>query len=264
MSFNDLESQVKIPTSENYNDVNQKIITLVESLKLLKRDCSKIGTSTDSIEVRQKIETELIPKTLILTKSIEEIDLSNNDRTSRMFLQIKEDLQLTINNYRKNKSESPLIQKSNNNVVLVEEADNNGNSYISMNLHTNQESDPLLPQRQKQLSLQQTDDQQLIDEAELSYQSIIQQERSQEISKIKGKVTEVNAIFKQLSTLVKEQGTNIDSIDNNISSLTRNLQASNKQLDKANENQRSKNKCSMVVLIILIVIVLIIILGILS
>lgn len=265
MSFNDLEAQRSVSRTKNSGDNdsgNETIVELANSIKLLKREFSKIGSSRDNKLLRAYIDGDIIPTTLTNCKKIEEIDEIKNglsERNKRLYYeQMKKEVHALINSFKKAKIDKPIFERSHT-LRNVEEQNSYHNHYVSINPDGNGTTTPLL-QKQKQVQIPQ----QLIDEEELSYQSIIQQERSQEISNIRNKVTEVNIIFKQLSNLVKEQETNIDTIDNNVTNLTNNLQISNKQLNKADEHQREKNRCSMIFLVVLIVIVLIVVLAILG
>ena len=141
-------------------------------------------------------------------------------------------------------------------------------SYISIKVN---EQTPLLhDENQHQLQLQEEEEQehqhqqQELSQEELDFQTIIHQERSQQIGRIHTAVQEVNAIFHQLGSLVKEQGEQVTTIDENISHLHDNMQNANKQLTRADQHQRDRNKCGKVTLIIIIVVCMVIFLAVLS
>ena len=103
-----------------------------------------------------------------------------------------------------------------------------------------------------------------LDQEELDFHTIIEQDREAQISRIHGAVSEVNAIFHQLGSLIQEQGAQVETIDDNIQEFAGNTQRANEQLKKADENQRKRNKCGLVTLVVVSVVLLTIILVALS
>ncbi|CCE61969.1 hypothetical protein TPHA_0B02970 [Tetrapisispora phaffii CBS 4417] len=287
MSFIDIESQKVTgdrPDERISNgDIeaqtnNSQVVELVNMIKLLKREVNKIGSPNDNIQVRNKIDQHLIPElhkkkefiAKLLENSIgngngEYSSVDANYRTIKLYReQISSDLEGLLKQFEMLKLKNPLKTNTNVNVKHSLNIYNNAGDNDPNNLATlaTEQIPDLQQQEQKQVSLlAQSERQLLLNEDELSYQSIIQQERGEEINKIRNKVGEVNTIFKQLSELVTEQSDQIDSIDNNINSLSDNLQVSNKALNKAEESQRKKNRCGFVVLVVLLIISSIILLA---
>lgn len=92
-------------------------------------------------------------------------------------------------------------------------------------------------------------------------------EQEQQMQALEEDITNVNAIFQQLSNLVFEQRTTVDSIEDNIQTAYVNQESGVSRLEKAaTSRQRSRRRCcicslALVVAIIITVLVLILIYG---
>ncbi|AOA62833.1 Vacuolar t-SNARE [Komagataella phaffii CBS 7435] len=113
--------------------------------------------------------------------------------------------------------------------------------------------------------IQKIDDkhQSALNQAEVSYHSVLINQRSEAIQDIHTGVGEINAIFKDLGTLVQQQGQNIDTIEVNMMSHANNNQEATHELIKADNYQKKKRKWSCALLLAL-VIVLVLVLAIIS
>lgn len=278
MSFFDLEAQYSVASTRDSDlsasGADNLISQFAEELKKLGRECSKIATKRDSSHVRNSIETELIPLCNSLRDRIEEIRWSNNgqripqgSKLHNDFRMLKETLQRLQREYN-NKKMKAVFKKQAKEVVpkaVLDEPE----GYVSIKVN---EQTPLLLQDESNNQQQQQQQQQMfkqvpqdtISQDELDFNTIIHQERSQQINRIHSAVQEVNAIFHQLGSLVHEQGEQVDTIDGNIGNLSNNVQKANEQLNRADEHQRQRNKCGLITLIIIIVVVLVVILAVLS
>lgn len=93
---------------------------------------------------------------------------------------------------------------------------------------------------------------------DVAFQTLIQQERGEQISRIHQSVQEVNAIFKELGSLVTQQQQPIDTIDNNINHFRDDVARASRQLNRAQHQQQRRTRCGTATLIIMIVIILIV------
>lgn len=264
MSFFDLEAQRSRSSSSRgaSNDTDKAlnlILEFTDELKKLDRECNKVGTKRDSLDVRNNIETGLIPHCNAIRDSIEEKlwssgneQLRNGSKVYNDFQMLKETLQKQEQQYNTMKMKN-VLRKGATKV----RAEPNSN-YVSIEVN---EQTPLLLQEEQQ---QQAQIQDSSLQNEIDFNSIIQRERSQQINRIHSAVQEVNAIFHQLGSLVNEQGEQVDTIDGNIGNFSSNMQKASDQLNRAEEHQRKRNKCGLVTLVVMIVVVLVVILAVLS
>ncbi|SCW02443.1 LAFE_0F06546g1_1 [Lachancea fermentati] len=267
MSFLDEEARGKASNSREGGAFDQLFADFTHSINLLRKRCAVLGTKKDSQEVRYSIETEIIPHCETIRDQIE-TKMSGVDMNGKLvkdFVSLKEELLRGRRHYNELKNKYPIrkLQRADSNTTNTTFQQS---GYVSMPLAHNDESTPLL-QGQQQLQQQQIQSQipqSTVTQDELNFHSLIQEERSQEISRIHSAVQEVNAIFHQLGSLVREQGEEVDTIDNNISGLAGNLQRANDQLSKAEHSQRKRNRCGMVTLVIIVVVALVVLLAALS
>lgn len=276
MSFFDLESQPG-STSPTVNRQDaalyEQLMSLNKNVNLLHKQLLLIGTRHDSHTLRSKIEMETMPHCENVRDRIEAMGgMVSSDKLVKDFTNLNEELQRSKRHYNELKLSNPLkklqTSKLGNTTHSQDVSSASESMYVSMPI-AGDENTPLLQQQQDQQQQQQQQQIQqqntaALSQDELDFHSIIQQERSQEISRIHSAVQEVNAIFHQLGTLVQEQGEQVDTIDNNISGLGNNLQKANDQLANAERYQRKKNRCGMITLVVIIVVTLIVILAVLS
>ncbi|CAI2023532.1 hypothetical protein SEUBUCD646_0H01530 [Saccharomyces eubayanus] len=289
MSFFDIEAQTsknksqpepESSTNQKTRELSDLIERFAEQSRILEKECTKIGSKRDSKELRYMIETELIPNCTSLRDKIEgNIVIHPNGKLSGDFRNLKaknQSLQQSYNQRKNLYSLKPAVQpatsRGRNDAHPRTEAirQDPESGYISIKVN---EQTPLLhEEEQHQLQLQeeqeqtqeQQKEQQGLSQEELDFQTIIHQERSQQIGRIHTAVQEVNAIFHQLGSLVKEQGEQVTDIDENISHLHDNMQNANKQLTRADQHQSQRNKCGRVTLIIVIVMCMVVLLAVLS
>lgn len=283
MSFFDAEAQSS-RTQIKKNEVSNKvmntaadlIVELAEQLKVLKRECSKVGSKRDSTEVRNHIETEIVPNCNSIRDKAEEQIWSSNEEIrvgSKLysdFQMLKIELQQVEREYTDKKMKHIIKnQRSDKKGVSELVRGDPESGYVS--IQVNEQTPLLLQDGQREQSPQQLQQHQLaqlqedsVSQDELDFNTIIQRERSQQITRIHSAVQEVNAIFHQLGTLVNEQGEQVDSIDGNIGHLSNNMQKANEELNRADEHQRQRNRCGLITLVVMVVVVLIAILAVLS
>lgn len=235
------------------------LITLQQNIQLLKRKVVQVGTDGDSITLREDIEKKIIPTVETLIDKLEEVSLrASKDKLVRDFETLKVEYRYFQHEYGKKSGMFPLPKTLSDQIE---------SGYESMPIQEELENTQIVSEQSEQTpllleSVQRRTDR--LNQDELDFHTIIQQERSQDISKIRSAVQEVNAIFKQLGSLVQEQGEQVDTIADNVTGLSDNIGKAHKQLNKANDYQRRKNRCGTITLVIVIVITLITLLAILS
>lgn len=263
MSFLDIENQKQPPFGNDSNSPNNLIGEFVTQVKKLEKECRKLGTKHDSDEVRTTIIEQLLPLCSSIRDQIRSLHLEPDNKLYTDFDMVNKTFLSLENDYNIKKKEA-----------VPKKSDLEGSSsYISIMIN---EETPLLfkdnlaeqqnneAQIQQQQTIKNDQNTVAINQEDLDFQTIVQQERGAQISRIHGAVSDVNAIFHQLDSLIKEQGEEVDNIDENINQFSGNLQRANEQLKKADENQRKRNRCGMTTLIIIVVVCLIMVLAILS
>ena len=265
MSFLDLENQT--PASQIINDSrgpNNLISDFANQVKILSRQIHQLQTIPSSIDLSILIKTKQIPLCHAIRDQIINLRLAKGNKLYRDYQDIQNQIDLQETTFNSiNVIKKPVVSEPKNNI------DSNTTNYVSIKLD---ERTPLLNETEnrqiqtqtQQQQLQQLQQQDTINQEELDFHTIIQQDRDAQVSRIHGAVSEVNAIFHQLGSLIQEQNEQIDSIDENINQFGENIHRANDQLKKADENQRKKNKCGMITLVIICIVVLTIILVVLS
>lgn len=261
MSFLDLENQK--PASQIVDDSrgpSNLISEFANQVKILSRQIHQLKTVPSSTDLPILIKTTQIPLCHAIRDQIINLRLAQGNKLYRDYQDIQNQLEIQESEF----NSINIIKKS----IISEPRNNNSNTtnYVSIKLD---EHTPLLDEtEQRQIQTQQlqqdTINNTAINQEELDFHTIIQQDRDAQISRIHGAVNEVNAIFHQLGALIQEQGEQVDTIDENINQFGENIHRANDQLKKADENQRKKNRCGMITLIIICVVVLTIILVVLS
>ncbi|AMD19693.1 HCL458Wp [Eremothecium sinecaudum] len=289
MSFIDLEAN---PRDQQSLGVSNQVLNVQEnevvsclrlleiSVKGLSRKISLLGTVKDDQSLRDTIEGKDIPYCEELRDSLQSnLKFNWKDKYVSDFQALSAEFLKLKREYQTRKLELPLKVVASQNwsargrkmdgsqtasTTLSRPYEEEGSSgYISMQIK-NDEHTPLLQQQQPRQELQQFVKQDQVLQDELDFHTLIQEVRSQEITKIHSQVQDVNAIFKQLGSLVHEQGKQVDSIDQNINGLTSNLQNASHQLRKADKYQRKRNKCGTVTLCIVAMVTLVVILAVVS
>ncbi|KAL3232587.1 Syntaxin VAM3 [Nakaseomyces bracarensis] len=231
-----------------------------QHVKELEKEVNKVGTRRDSEQVRTHI-SELLKECLELSQKNTNSASAVGSKLLNDYNQLNKEVKRLQAEYKEKMGVYPLK-------ALPIRQNESSSGYTSMPVN---EDTPLLEeeqkkQREEQQRLFQIQElqQDRIPEEELDFYTIVQEDRSQQISRIHSSVQEVNAIFKQLGTLVKEQATQVDSVDENISHFGDNMKRAHEQLNRADEHQRQRNRCGLLTLVIVIIMTLLIILGALS
>lgn len=260
MSFYDLESQSlhKQNGITTHDDTLIALGNFTQDIHVFKKQVSLLGTMKDSEELRHNIESELLPRCEEIKNSLQQMpQILANDKCQKDLKSLGDELKKTKQRYQQLKLEIPVKQSSFEKGEQVN-IPNSGTNYASISI-SNNETTPLLNHEQKQITIK--DINSALSQEELDFHSLIQQERSHEISKIHSAVQEVNSIFQQLGKLVNEQNEQVNLIDDNINGLNSNLSKASKELHEADKYQQKKNRCGMLILIVIMVFTLIILLS---
>lgn len=261
MSFFDEESQQQkgknLTVERNFqlDDLTENIEELAHLINRMKR----ILDTADNIDDEQF--TKVLDEADTLEDAVQRKLLASRgsiyDKMKRDFGSLKDDLRTIQNQWRR--IQTLKSRKSAKTVVASTSVTSSGDvGYVSINVD---EETPLKAQSQVQMQIQkQQSTNDMAVQQELDYQTIIETERHEDITRIHDAVGEVNAIFKQLGTLVSEQGEQIDTIEANIGGLRDDAEAAHTQLERAEQHQRSKSRCSLWFLMILFVILLFVLL----
>ncbi|KAG0671233.1 hypothetical protein C6P45_000997 [Maudiozyma exigua] len=265
MSFLDLQNQK--PASQIVDDTrgpSNLISEYANQVKILSRQIHQLQTVPSSSDLSILIKTKQIPLCHAIRDQIINLRLANGSKLQRDYQDIQNQLETVESNFN-----SIDIMKKVTIPETTNKLDDSTTNYVSIKLD---EHTPLLEdaehrqvQTQTQQQLQQDSiNSTVINQEDLDFHTIIQQDRDAQVSRIHGAVNEVNAIFHQLGTLIQEQGEQVDTIDEHINQFGENIHRANDQLKKADENQRKRNKCGMITLMIVCIVFLTIILVILS
>ncbi|CDO95430.1 unnamed protein product [Kluyveromyces dobzhanskii CBS 2104] len=252
------KKDAKLPSSGG-TDTVPLLITLEQNIQLLKRKTHLVGTSKDGKTLRADINGEIIPEIQAISRKLaDSTSLDSQDKFARDLQSLTRQFNSIKADYESKTIQNPIPESESN-----DEAEHLESQYESMPIQEEierkdyaSEQTPLLVSAQQQ--------ELLLNQEELDFHTIIQNERSQDISKIHSAVQEVNAIFKQLGSLVQEQGDQVDTIGENVTGLSHNLQTANKELQKANEYQKKKNRCGTIFLVAVVIVTLITLLAVLS
>jgi t-SNARE complex subunit (syntaxin) len=253
----------------NFQAVSNNIQQLSNNVSQLKQLVNQIGTSKDSVELREKLNS-LIQTTRTLSKDTAQdfklLDYekapTQEERNKKKLLQQKlmKDFQTWLQKYQEiskmaaeKERSSPLPKKtfSYSSIPISEPTISSGDKLI---LSTN---DNIAEKNQTLLNLKEL---QTIEE-ESVFQNAIIAEREEGIKQIEKTVLEVNEIFRDVANLVQEQGQMIDNIESNIEVSVSDVSQGVEEIKKASDYQkRSRTKlCCLTLLVIIIVAVVVIV-----
>eukprot|EP01091_Cochliopodium_minus_P002369 TRINITY_DN12230_c0_g1_i1.p1 TRINITY_DN12230_c0_g1~~TRINITY_DN12230_c0_g1_i1.p1 ORF type:complete len:283 (-),score=93.00 TRINITY_DN12230_c0_g1_i1:97-945(-) len=231
----------------NFNIVYNNIQTFSSNVTTLTKTISKIGTNSDSSQVREIIE-DLINKTTILAREIksgiESLSRTITKEKKAELMKLTGDFQIwvqkfqdDVKSYGNKKERIPVPQQQYNNQM---------ESYQPLNDEYNQKDEELFLQKKQQLV-------EIENDREFNEQII--KERHQGIKEIETKVVELNEMFRDLSIIVDEQGVEIDNIEAHISNAEHYVSQGVEEVASAEKKQRSaRTKLCCIALIIVIVI----------
>lgn len=239
----------------NFNIVYNNIQTFSSNVTTLTKTISKIGTNSDSQQVREIIE-DLINKTTILAREIksgiESLSRTITKEKKAELMKLTGDFQIwvqkfqdDVKSYGNKKERIPVPQQQYNNHQM--------DSYQPLNDEYNQKDEELFLQKKQQLV-------EIENDREFNEQII--KERHQGIKEIETKVVELNEMFRDLSIIVDEQGVEIDNIEAHISNAEHYVSQGVEEVASAEKKQRSaRTKLCCIALIIVIVIGVVIVVS---
>lgn len=263
----DLEAQTrKLGLSKVEDDIGSELALYAGFTAQLNRQRQFIGTKRDSEALRRQLDA-LVEKIGVAEGECRRLlnaqenktvsSTSSNDyvvreRLETEFTSVQRQLASAIKMYQQKKHATPLEAHSERSRLLDKKQEQYGAS----------EDDKTQQQLQVQQQQQLLEPQ--IDLTDLEYHTMITEQRESEITRIHEGVMEVNAIFKDLDQIVNQQGEQLDTIENNITHFEGNTQGAHKELIRAEEYQKQKNKCCLIMLVALCIIVLVVILVVIS
>lgn len=226
----------------------QRINSYVSSLE---RSLRQIGTSSDSVQLRNKITTVLhdvgqnVTRTQTNIKRLKELGrtLSKENRlqveritnqfldTVQRFIDIQKRVANQMKAYPDLPKDSPFYQEEQN--YGFDSAEDNS---------------------QRQAQEQETE--------EMEYNLALMEERERQVRDIESAIVDVNEIFRDLSAMVVEQGDMIDSIEANVERGADNVSSGRQELQKAEMYQkkaRQKQLCIVVCLAVIVAVIVVII-----
>ncbi|KAG5356521.1 Syntaxin-12 [Yarrowia sp. C11] len=92
----------------------------------------------------------------------------------------------------------------------------------------------------------------VVDQSEVDLQQVLISEREEDIRGIEQGINDINGIYRDLGALIAHQGEQMDSVENNISTVADQTSAAAGELVKANDYQKKRRTCSLIVLAIMI------------
>ncbi|AOW05295.1 t-SNARE [Yarrowia lipolytica] len=98
----------------------------------------------------------------------------------------------------------------------------------------------------------------VVDQSEVDLQQVLIAEREEDIRGIEQGINDINGIYRDLGALIAHQGEQMDSVENNISTVADQTSAAAGELVKANDYQKKRRTCSLIVLGIMILALIII------
>lgn len=98
----------------------------------------------------------------------------------------------------------------------------------------------------------------VVDQSEVDLQQVLISEREEDIRGIEQGINDINGIYRDLGALIAHQGEQMDSVENNISTVADQTSAAAGELVKANDYQKKRRTCSLIVLGVMIMVLIIV------
>lgn len=269
MSFQDFENGGYAPAaSSSRQDPSQAIAAGIfqinTSLSTFKRYVNSLGTAKDTLELREKLHKtrqhigQLAKDVSSKLKAASEADKLTEVKTSKRVgdAKLAKDFQAVLNEFQ-NAQRTAAEKEATYAPISPQVVQTTSNQAVD-ELQPNEEA------QEKQSLLSQQRRQELVQlENEVVFNEAIIEERDQGIKDIQQQIGEVNEIFKDLAVLVHEQGVVIDDIDSNIESAYATTTQGNVQLVKATKSQKSNSSlmCWLLVAFGVILVVIVIVLA---
>lgn len=218
------------------NYIATNVFTINSSIRTLQDAVKLIGTSRDSLELRNKIHmTQLNANQIaaITTKDITKLKLKVPKNDKQLQLQAEKlegDFREAVNRYYSLQKE--LADKQKTHLLLT----------ASMDRPPSDDEDT--EDRQKQAQIHR----------DLQFEQEMLLEREQKVKQIEADVLDINEIMRELGSLVHTQKEGIDRIEDSIDNTAGNVEEGAEHLIKASTYQnRSRRKLLILVIIALVV-----------
>jgi len=231
----------------SYNTIYTNIQTFSSNISNLTKLIYKVGSASDSAQLRQNIE-DLIGNTMNLAKDIK-VNLEKMNRSvprekKAEMHKLTSDFQTWFTKFQDDaksylsKKQTPIPTKQQ------EPSKQDFNSYPVENF-------PSSSPQQDQFQLRK---QELIEvDNERDFHEQIIRERHEGIKEIETKVVELNEMFRDLAVMVDEQGIEIDNIESNLANAEQHTNQGVVELVEAEKSQRkARNKLCCIALIAVI------------
>ena len=241
--------------SSAFNIVYNNIQTFSSNVTTLTKTLTKIGTNSDSVQVREIID-DLINKTAILAKEIK-LGIENLNRTiskenKSEFMKLASDFQKwgtkfqdDVKSYGYKKEKIP--------VPISSQQQQYSQFDSQMGGQEERFNEEIFNQKKQQL---------IEVDNEREFNETIIKERHKGIKEIETKVVELNEMFRDLSIMVDEQGIEIDNIESHIANAEQYTSQGVQEIASAEKSQRSaRTKLCCIALIIVVVIAVVILVA---
>lgn len=225
------------PSAEIADDVQ----TLSRKNNQLDRILGKLGTRSDTPDLRAKLSTLRGEAKDLCKRTLQALRDSSHDRGTNSSVQrrLQKQFQAQLDKFQRINRE---IERKEQQIVAVMS-------------HSAQGSSPIAGM---------TDEEQLVAQQEVDVQFQVYdleeiRRKEQGIRNIEKDVTEIAEMFRDLDTLVNEQQDNIDTIESNITTARDETAAAQKELVKAEDLQRKARKKQCILLVGILIVIAIII-----
>ncbi|EFA75608.1 syntaxin 7 [Heterostelium album PN500] len=264
-----------VTNTPEYQATTRNIQQITVAVTTLTKLVQQLGTSKDSLEIREKIRSCVESTTHLISAESSKVktltSLANKARdpkTKLLYQKLAKEYNNCLQQFKdiaqvatKKERSTPLPQSSQQQQQQQQHQtssnssqyrnNNNGNGYYNNQQQYYDED----KEDESQSLMEASRRQQLAQiESEREYQNSIIQEREEGIRQIEQSIVEINEIFMDLSNMVSEQGVMLNTIEYSLESTVMNTQEGVEQIKKASEHQRSaRTKMCWLALILFIV-----------
>ncbi|XP_014669928.1 PREDICTED: syntaxin-12-like [Priapulus caudatus] len=248
--------------SQRCDEVSTHIFTISNNASGLERALKQVGTSQDSLRLRQKIHGTQQTTNAIITQCHELLKnlamvARQSDKSKRLQVErLRNELKDTIKRYsliQKKTAEKMRETMPTKRPLLAPPASEE--QLIGWGADDEEETARLVEDQRRRQQLQ-------IQKEHVDFEIALYEERDERIRQIEADILDVNEIFRELASLVHEQGEVVDTIEANVEKAATEVEEGATQLQRASKYQKSYRKklcCLVVILSIVGVIITIIV-----
>eukprot|EP01132_Coremiostelium_polycephalum_P005037 gene5037-6268_t len=279
-NYNDNQYGGGSNNDNNYDDVSMnpdyqstaKTIAQIQSAVInLNRLVQQLGTSRDSMDVREKIRSNVESTTGLISQESSKVksltalaSRTKDSRNKQLYHKLVNDYNNSLKQFkeiaqdatrRERSTPLPPQQQQQQQSALSNQHQNNRNNYNNNYSQQQQQYYEDDKEDENQSLMESSRRQQLAQiESEREYHNSIIQEREEGIKQIEQSIVEINEIFLDLSNLVAEDGVRLNNIEANIESSHLNVKEGVQELHQASKYQRSsRTKMCWLALILIVV-----------